>query len=97
MPVLKVLSFGINFEKFKHDFIFTSTILKKFVPVELLKPVAAKENKNENYSPIFTNHKGEYLLISYYKQEQILLKWTTILFLYKAFVVCKHSSYLLIV
>lgn len=30
----------------------------KYVPVELLKSVTLKENKYENYSPLFTNHKG---------------------------------------
>jgi hypothetical protein len=33
--------------------------LLEFIPVELLKPASTKsDNRHENYSPIFTNHKG---------------------------------------
>ena len=33
-------------------------LFQKFIPVELLKPVTLKDNRSENYAPIFTNHKG---------------------------------------
>lgn len=32
--------------------------LIKFIPVELIKPATVAEDKNENFSPVFTNHKG---------------------------------------
>jgi hypothetical protein len=35
-----------------------SSRLQKFIPVELLKKVSASNEASENYSPLFTNHKG---------------------------------------